>query len=40
MTTPPEPELLQRQQDGVLWLSSEMGNVSVSPQRLYGSGER
>ena len=40
MTTPPEPELLQRQQDGVLWLSSEQGSVAVSPHRLYGSAER
>ncbi|MCQ4144247.1 YaeQ family protein [Vogesella sp. AC12] len=27
-------------QDGTLWLSSEKGSVAVTPQRLYGSGER
>ena len=27
-------------QDGTLWLSSELGSVAVSPQRLYGNRDR
>lgn len=38
MTTPPEPELLQRQQDGVLWLTinREARRNAISPGVLAG----
>ncbi len=41
MTTPPEPELLQRQQDGVLWLTihREARRNAISPGVLAGLTE-